>query len=71
MAALALALLPIPGLAIGMTQPIFEVSPEFGARVAAVVVSGVALLHILGPIATRFALLRAGEGEPQARDEDL
>jgi hypothetical protein len=67
----ALALLPIPGLAIGMTQPIFEIAPEFGARLAAIVVSGVALLHILGPIATRFALLRAGEGEPQARDQAL
>jgi Kef-type K+ transport system membrane component KefB len=65
----ALALTPIGGLAIGMTQPIFDVAPEFGARLAAIVVSGIALLHILGPIATRFALLRAGEGEPQARDE--
>jgi Kef-type K+ transport system membrane component KefB len=65
----ALALTPIGGLAIGMTQPIFDVAPEFGARLAAIIVSGIALLHILGPIATRFALLRAGEGEPQARDE--
>jgi hypothetical protein len=65
----ALALLPIPGLAIGLTQPIFEVAPEFGARLAGILVSGVALLQILGPIATRFALLRAGEGEPQAREE--
>lgn len=65
----ALALTPIGGLAIGMTQPIFDVAPEFGARLAAIIVSGIALLQILGPIATRFALLRAGEGEPQARDE--
>lgn len=65
----ALALTPIGGLAIGMTQPIFEVAPEFGARLAAIVISGVALLQILGPVATRFALLRAREGEPQARDE--
>jgi Kef-type K+ transport system membrane component KefB len=65
---LALALTPISGLAIGMTQPIFDVAPEFGARLAAVVASGIAILHILGPIATRFALLRAGEGEPTARN---
>jgi NhaP-type Na+/H+ or K+/H+ antiporter len=65
---LALTLTPIAGLAIGMTQPIFDVAPEFGARLAAVIASGIAILHILGPIATRFALLRAGEGEPGARN---
>jgi Kef-type K+ transport system membrane component KefB len=65
---LALALTPIAGLAIGMTQPIYDIAPEFGARLAAIVVSGVAILHLLGPIATRYALIRAGEGEPGARD---
>ena len=65
---LALTLTPMAGLAIGMTQPIYDVSPDFGARLAAIVVSGVAILHLLGPIATRFALIRAGEGEPGARD---
>ena len=65
---LALALTPIAGLAIGMTQPIYDVAPEFGARLAAIIASGLAILHLLGPIATRYALIRAGEGEPGARD---
>ena len=65
---LALSLTPMAGLAIGMTQPIYDVAPEFGARLAAVVASGIAILHLLGPIATRHALIRAGEGEPGARD---
>lgn len=65
---LALSLTPMAGLAIGMTQPIYDVAPEFGARLAAVVASGIAILHLLGPIATRYALIRAGEGEPGARD---
>ena len=34
----ALALTPIAGLAIGMTQPIYDIAPEFGARLAAIVV---------------------------------
>jgi hypothetical protein len=51
-----------------MTQPIYDIAPEFGARLAAIVLSGVAILQLLGPIATRFALIRAGEGEPGARD---
>ena len=33
-----------------------------------IVVSGIAILHLLGPIATRYALIRAGEGEPGARE---
>jgi Kef-type K+ transport system membrane component KefB len=65
---LGLALTPIAGLAIGMTQPIYDIAPEFGARLAAIVASGVAILHLLGPVATRYALIRAGEGEPGARD---
>ncbi len=65
---LGLALTPMAGLAIGMTQPIYEIAPEFGARLAAIVVSGIAILHLLGPIATRYALIRAGEGEPGARE---
>lgn len=67
-ATLGLALTPMLGLSIGMTQPIYDVAPEFGARLTAVVTAGVAILYLLGPIATRFALLRAGEGEPAARD---
>jgi Kef-type K+ transport system membrane component KefB len=65
---LGLALTPMAGLALGMIQPIYDIAPEFGARLTAVVVSGIAILQLLGPIATRFALIRAGEGEPAARD---
>ena len=64
----ALALTPLSGLAIGLTQPIFDVAPEFGGRLAGIVAAGIAILHVLGPIATRYALLRAGEGEAEARN---
>ena len=66
--ALTLTLTPISGLALGMTQPIYDLAPEFGAHLAAIAASGIAILHLIGPIATRFALLRSGEGEPAARD---
>jgi Kef-type K+ transport system membrane component KefB len=62
-ATLSLALTPMAGLAIGMTQPIYDVAPEFGARLAAIVASGIAILHFIGPIATRYALVASGEGE--------
>ena len=67
-ATLTLALTPMAGLAIGMTQPIFDIAPEFGAHLAGIVASGIAILSVLGPIATRYALVRSGEGEPGERD---
>jgi len=35
--------------------------PEFGARLAAIVVSAVLILELVGPVAVQFALKRAGE----------
>ena len=67
-ATLSLALTPMAGLAIGMTQPIYDVAPDFGARLAAIVVSGIAILHVIGPIATRYALVASGEGEQSGPD---
>ena len=67
-ATLSLALTPMAGLAIGLTQPIYEVAPEFGARLAAIVASGIAILHVIGPVATRYALVASGEGEPSEVD---
>jgi Kef-type K+ transport system membrane component KefB len=67
-ATLSLALTPMAGLAIGITQPIYDVAPDFGARLAAIVASGIAILHIIGPIATRYALVASGEGEQDTRD---
>jgi len=67
-ATLTLTLTPMAGLAIGMTQPIFDIAPEFGAHLAGIVASGIAILSVLGPIATRYALIQSGEGEPGERD---
>ena len=35
----------------------------FGARLAAIVASGIAILHVIGPIAARYALVASGEGQ--------
>jgi len=67
-ATLTLTLTPMAGLSIGMTQPIFDIAPEFGAHLAGIIASGIAILSVLGPIATRYALIQSGEGEPDERD---
>jgi hypothetical protein len=63
---LTLALMPMSGLAVVMVLDTAAMYPSFGGELAAVVLSAVALLEILGPIATQFALKRAGEADPAA-----
>ncbi len=58
---LCLALTPMSGLAISMVQGTASLYPEFGARLAAIVLSAVLILELIGPVAVQFALKRAGE----------
>ncbi len=59
---LAIALTPMSGLAIVMVHNTTAVYPEFGAKLAAIVLSAVLILELIGPLAVQFALKRAGEG---------
>jgi Kef-type K+ transport system membrane component KefB len=58
---LAVALLPLSGQAVIMVRDTVSLYPSFGRELAAVVLSAIVLLELLGPIATQFALKRAGE----------
>ena len=63
---LTVSLLPMSGLAVVMVLDTAAMYPAFGGELAAVVLSVVAVLEILGPIATQAALKRAGEADPAA-----
>jgi Kef-type K+ transport system membrane component KefB len=63
---LSVALLPMSGMAVVMVLDTAALYPEFGGELAAVVLSAVAVLELIGPIATQFALKRAGEADPAA-----
>lgn len=63
---LSLGLLPMSGLAVVMVYDTAALYPRFGAELAAVVLSAVALLELVGPLATQYALRRAGEAHPEA-----
>jgi Kef-type K+ transport system membrane component KefB len=63
---LSVALLPMSGLAVVMVQDTSALFPRFGAELAAVVLTAAAVLELLGPIATQFALKAAGETHPEA-----
>jgi Kef-type K+ transport system membrane component KefB len=61
---LAIALVPMSGLAVVMVRDTVSLYPSFGRELAAVVLSAVVVLELLGPLATQFALRRAGEAHP-------
>jgi Kef-type K+ transport system membrane component KefB len=58
---LCLALTPMSGLALAMVHGTASLYPEFGAELAAIVLSAVLILELVGPVAVQFALRRAGE----------
>lgn len=58
---LCLALTPMSGTAVGMVHRTGQLYPDFGANLAAIVLSAVLILELVGPIAVQFALRRAGE----------
>ena len=58
---LCLALTPMSGLAVSMVQGTAALYPEFGVSLAAIVLSAVLILELVGPVAVQFALKRAGE----------
>jgi Kef-type K+ transport system membrane component KefB len=59
----ALALTPMSGIAIVLTADTARLYPQFGPGLAAVMMSAIALLELLGPLLTQFAFVRAGEAD--------
>jgi len=58
---LCLALTPMSATAVGMVHRTGQLYPDFGAKLAAIVLSAVLILELIGPVAVQFALRRAGE----------
>lgn len=57
----SLALYPMGGIAIGMASVVASTNVELGADIFPVISCVVAVLNILGPIATQFAFIHANE----------
>ncbi|HSD59372.1 MAG TPA: cation:proton antiporter, partial [Burkholderiales bacterium] len=60
---LGLTQLPMSRFAIVLVASTMTLYPEFGARVSAVVLSAVALVELVGPVAVQAALRRCGEAQ--------
>ena len=63
---LTLALMPMSGIAVILVHDTVRFYPQLAPALAAIVVSAIAMLELLGPLLAHFALVRAGE----AAEED-
>ncbi|MBI4754363.1 MAG: cation:proton antiporter [Betaproteobacteria bacterium] len=61
---LGLALFPMAAPALAMSFSVGDFYPEFGNRLAALMVGAVAALDLVGPVVTRLALRSLGEHNP-------
>jgi len=66
---LSVALLPMSGLAVVMLHDAQTLVPGLRQELAAVVLAAIAILELVGPVATQFALRRAGETRPEPHDD--
>ena len=58
---LGLTLLPQAGVAIGMSAQVAAKFPTLGAQVSTIVLAGVLVFELVGPVITKIALTKAGE----------
>ena len=61
---MGIGMVPMSAIAVVMVQGASRLDPEFGAKLASLVLSAVVILELVGPLATQWALRRAGEAEP-------
>jgi Kef-type K+ transport system membrane component KefB len=66
-ALLGLTLMPMSATAVAMVEATARYYPQFGERLAAVVLGAVLMLELAAPLATQLALRGAGETNPEAR----
>ena len=58
---LGFTLLPQAGVAIGLSGLAMEVVPAYGAEIRAIILCGTVIYELVGPVATKLALTKAGE----------
>lgn len=61
---LGVGMVPMSAIAVVMVQGASALYPEFGATLSSIVLSAAVILELVGPLATQWALRRAGETEP-------
>lgn len=63
----AMALTPMAGVALGMTRSVADFNPDLGLELGLVVLAAIAVLDLLGPVMTQWALRQSGEACAESR----
>jgi Kef-type K+ transport system membrane component KefB len=58
---LGLSLIPQAGVAIGIAQLVVKELPEYGASIQAVILCATLIYELIGPVITKYSLIKAGE----------
>lgn len=61
---LGYTLIPQAGVAIGLASLSLTVVPEFGQTIKVIILAGTVIYELVGPVATKIALTKAGDIEP-------
>lgn len=67
---LGFTLLPQAGVAIGLAATALTVVPEYGKKIRTVILCGTVIYELIGPLATKLALSKAGEIETGTRGKE-
>jgi hypothetical protein len=62
---LGMSMLSQAGLAIGLVLATGQRFPQYAPTITTVVLAAVSVFEIIGPIGTRFALIKSGEAHPE------
>ncbi|MCI8524716.1 MAG: sodium:proton antiporter [Oscillospiraceae bacterium] len=65
---LGITLLPQAGVALGMTITVAEELGDMGRLIRSIVLFGVLIYELVGPMLTKIALTKAGDIQPKLRD---
>jgi len=64
---LGFSLIPQAGVAIGIAQLVVKELPEYGASIQAVILCATLIYELVGPIITKYSLIKAGEIEVEPK----
>ena len=66
---LGFSLIPQAGVAIGIAQLVVKELPEYGASIQAVILCATLIYELIGPVVTKFSLMKAGEIEVETKQK--
>ncbi len=68
---LGLSLIPQAGVAIGIAQLVVRELPEYGASIQAVILAATLIYELVGPVITKYSLIKAGEIEVEPKKKHI